>query len=228
MTIVSTNPQIVSATAASLSAIITILLFVYATRNLHFTKRLEKVRLTLAELHREDLKKARDALHDFLMRHAYNLQSARDEADVQWEHWYVCEPDCAIKDVFDATFHAFTSLSTLYARGFLDKRTILDRYALLFARYYFVFYTYLETLQIQGDQTYTALVLGRDSLAAVRRRSGELFVENPELRTFEIPARVTKEIANQSTVTAMDRLRALRRATMNAHISTADTSTVAS
>lgn len=223
----SITPQLLNAAAASLSAVIAILLFIYATRNLHFTKRLEKVRLTLAELHRDDLKAARDEFHTFLLRHTYSLTSARTEADHAWPLWYSCERTYAVKKVFDKTLHPFTSLSTLYARGFLDKRTIRDRYALLFARYYYVFYTYLETLQIQGDQTYTALVLGRESLYELRRRPSELLEENPELRTFIIPPLLTRETVTSLALEAMGPLRERRSGRLTAGVSTANTSRVA-
>jgi hypothetical protein len=225
------HPQTAIALAASASAIaafistsLTFFLLFYATRTLRTTKRLEKVRLTLGQLDSPDFKKALANIHDYLKQHSYSLTAARRDADEKWREWYLCEPDCAIEDIFVSTFHPITHLSTLFALKLIDRKTILDRHALLFARYYFVFYTYLETLQVQGDQTGTALALGRASLDAVRARPKKVFAENPELRTCYIPGLVTERIA-AATVKAMDELREQRP--QRRKVSTEDTSSAA-
>jgi hypothetical protein len=204
------TPAVPSAITAAIGVFLTCLVLFYSTKTLATTKRLDRVRVTLGQLDSEDFKKAVRLIHDFLKAHGYNLSRAREDADRKWETWYLCAPDCEIEETFVATFHPITHLSTLFAANVVDRNTVLDRHALLFARYYYVFYTYLESLQVQGDQTGSALVLGRYAIDAVLRRPSELKAENPELAACYIPGLVNERTATPSTVRRMRELRARR------------------
>jgi hypothetical protein len=204
------TPAVPSAITAGIGVFLTVLVLYYSTKTLATTKRLERVRVTLGQLDSTDFKKAVEAIHGFLKTHGYNLTRARKDADGKWEAWYLCAPDCEIEATFLATFHPITHLSTLFAANVVDRKTVLDRHALLFARYYFVFYTYLESLQVQGDQTFSALVLGRYAIDAVLRRPGELRAENPELAKCYIPGLVNERTATPATLERMRALRARR------------------